>query len=139
LHSLLLVFRQVKDQPDAANYSARTAARQAGEHIGGITDMLKKRFFKTKDECEVTFEYDGNGAQRAALVGEFNGWEPQLMTKAQKSGSPFRIKVRLPKDGKYQFRYLVDQSNWVNDNEADEYWTNEFGESNSVVNTFTDI
>ena len=98
--------------------------------------MLKKRFFKTKDDCEVTFEYDNSSAHNAALVGEFNGWEPILMKKAKKAGSPFRIKVRLPKEGQYQFRYFIDQTVWENDDEADDYWTNEFGESNSVVNTF---
>lgn len=98
--------------------------------------MLKKRFFKTKDECEVTFEFANNDAQNAALVCDCNGWKPLLMKKAKKRNSPFRIKVRLPKEGQYQFRYLIDQSVWVNDDNADEYWTNEFGESNGVVNTF---
>jgi len=98
--------------------------------------MLKKRFYKTKDDCEVTFEYANNGAQNAAVVGDFNGWKPLLMKKAKKSGSPFRVKVRLPKEGQYQFRYLIDQTVWANDEGADDYWANEFGESNSVVNTF---
>lgn len=99
--------------------------------------MLKKRFFKTLDECEVAFEYANNDAQSAALVCDFNGWKPLLMKKAKKPGSPFRIKIRLPKEGQYQFRYLIDQSIWVNDDGADDYCVNEFGESNSVVNTFT--
>jgi 1,4-alpha-glucan branching enzyme len=98
--------------------------------------MLKKRFFKTKDECEVTFEYAANGAQSAELVSDFNGWKPLEMKKAKKRGSPFKIKVRLPKEGQYQFRYRLDQSEWANDEDADAYWNNEFGESNSVVNTF---
>ena len=99
--------------------------------------MLKKRFFKTKDECEVTFEYADNNAQNAELVSDFNGWQPLPMKKAKKRGSPFRIKLRLPKEGQYQFRYRLDESIWANDDDADAYWTNEFGESNSVVNTFT--
>lgn len=100
--------------------------------------MLKKRFFKTNDECEVTFEYTDGDAQTAELVADFNDWQPLAMKKAKKNGSPFRLKVRLPKEGEYQFRYRLDRSNWVNDEDADAYWTNEFGESNSVVNTFTD-
>ncbi len=99
--------------------------------------MLKKRFFKTIDDCEVTFEYVNSDAQNAALVGEFNGWKPLLMKKAKKEDSPYRIKVRLPKEDQFQFRYYVDQHTWANDDEADDYWPNEFGERNSVVNTFT--
>jgi len=100
--------------------------------------MLKKRFFKTKGDCEVTFEYDANDAQEVALVTDFNNWMPLPMQKAKKSGSPFRIKVRLPKDSEYQFRYFVDKGVWVNDDGADDFWANEYGENNSVVNTYSD-
>lgn len=99
--------------------------------------MVKKRFFKTKDTCEITFEYNGEHANEAALVADFNDWKPLPMKKAKKAGSPFRVMVRLPKESEYQFRYFVDQQTWQNDEAADAYWANEFGESNSVINTFT--
>ena len=97
--------------------------------------MLKKKFFKTKDECEVTFELTNDDAQAVQLVGEFNDWQPIDMKKAKKAGSPFRAKVRMPKDGQFQFRYLVDGENWVNDDAADAYEANEHGSENSVVFT----
>jgi 1,4-alpha-glucan branching enzyme len=98
--------------------------------------MITKKFFKTLDECEVTFTYDNESATGVSLVGDYNGWEPVAMKKANKAGSPFRVKVRLPKGGEYQFRYHVDDSYWANDDGADAYWPNEFGETNSVVNTY---
>ena len=97
--------------------------------------MITKKFFKTKDDCEVTFEFASEEAQQVAVVGEFNNWEPVEMSKAKKEGSPFRTKVRMPKDGEFQFRYLVDGETWVNDSEADAYRPNEYGEENSVVIT----
>lgn len=97
--------------------------------------MLKKKYFKTKGECEVTFEYDANGAKEVLLVGEFNNWEPIAMKKAKSKNAAFKTKVRLAKDGEYQFRYLVDQSNWENDEAADAYWPNDQGTDNSVVFT----
>ena len=97
--------------------------------------MLKKKFFKSNEECEVTFEFETNAAQEVVLVGEFNGWEPVAMKQAKKG--PFQAKVRLPKDGRYQFRYLVDGQNWNNDEAADAYWPNEHGGENSVVFTFS--
>lgn len=100
--------------------------------------MLKKKFFKTNDDCEVTFEYNAPEAEEVALVLDFNDWEPLPMKKAQKAGSPFRLKVRLPKEQEFQFRYYVDQNLWVNDRAADAYWANEYGESNSVVKTFAE-
>lgn len=97
--------------------------------------MLKKKFFKTKDECEVTFAFDANGADSVALVGEFNDWEPIAMKKAKSKNAPFKTKVRLPKDGQFQFRYLVDENKWENDEAADAYWANDQGTDNSVVFT----
>jgi 1,4-alpha-glucan branching enzyme len=98
--------------------------------------MLTKKYFKTNDECEVTFDYENEGATEVTLVGEFNGWEPVPMKKAKKAGSPYRAKVRVPKNGEFQFRYYVDGGYWVNDAAADAYWPNEFGDTNSVVNTY---
>jgi 1,4-alpha-glucan branching enzyme len=96
--------------------------------------MLKKRYFKTNDDCEVTFEYGSETAAKVALVTEFNGWEPVKMKK-RKSDGMFYAKMRLPKDGRYQFRYLVDGEAWDNDSAADEYVANEYGAENSVVTT----
>jgi 1,4-alpha-glucan branching enzyme len=95
--------------------------------------MLKKKFFKTKAECEVTFEFDTDEASHADLVCEVNGWQPIRMKKVKKG--PFRMKMRFPKDERFQFRYLVDDTRWINDAEADEYAANGMGDSNGVLDT----
>lgn len=95
--------------------------------------MLKKKYFKTKDEVEVTFEFDANGAENVALVCEHNGWEPIQMKQTKKG--PFRTKIRLPKESEFQFRYLVDEQSWQNDEAADAYRANEHGGDNSVIST----
>jgi 1,4-alpha-glucan branching enzyme len=95
--------------------------------------MLKKRFFKTKQECEVTFELDPEGARSVELFCEANAWQPISMKRTRKG--PFRAKIRLPKEREYQFRYLVDGQAWVNDDAADAYCPNSFGSDNSVLNT----
>ncbi|MFO7664430.1 MAG: isoamylase early set domain-containing protein [Chloroflexota bacterium] len=98
--------------------------------------MLKKRYFKTKDEYEVTFELPElpNEAKEAVLVCEANGWEPIAM---KKSKGAFTVKMRMPANGRYQYRYLINNSEWVNDDAADAYEPNEHGTQNSVVETFT--
>ena len=96
--------------------------------------MLKKKYFKTKDECEVTFELETAEAKSVALVSETNGWQPVKMSKRRKDGV-YYAKVRLPKEGQFQFRYLIDGQSWVNDSAADGYVPNEFGGENSVVIT----
>ncbi len=99
--------------------------------------MLIKRFFKTKDECEVTFELLNTDAETAVLVCEANNWQPVPMKKNRKANSPFRVKVRLPKENQFQFRYFVDETTWANDEAADAYWPNEYGGANSVVSTLS--
>ncbi|ASA58247.1 isoamylase early set domain-containing protein [Vibrio gazogenes] len=97
--------------------------------------MISKRFFKTKEEVEVTFELDiQEGASHVAIVADFLDWKPEPMKKVAKS-STYKYKVRLPKDQEYQFRYLLGEDQWINDSHADKYIPNGFGEENSLVST----
>ena len=93
--------------------------------------MIKKKFFKTKSECEVSFEHSPDEASRVDLVCDANGWKPVEMKK-NKSGQ-FKAKMRFPKESTVQFRYLVDGTHWHNDDEADADRINEFGGRNSVL------
>ncbi|MBU2870688.1 isoamylase early set domain-containing protein [Colwellia sp. E2M01] len=96
--------------------------------------MLTKKFFKTKDEAEVTFEFNRSDVTNAALVGDFNDWQAIDM-KFNKKTKSFITKVRLPKGGTFHFRYLLNDSEWENDYKADQYLPNAFGTENSVVQT----
>ena len=96
--------------------------------------MLKKRFFKTVEECEVTFRIQPQEAETVSLVIESNDWKPIPMEQL-KSG-PFKASLRLPVDRRVRFRYLIDGESWENDSAADAYEPNEFGESNSIVETY---
>jgi 1,4-alpha-glucan branching enzyme len=95
--------------------------------------VLKKRFFKTNDDCEVSFELAPAGAERVALVCEANGWEPIEMKKSREG--TFRARLRLPQARQFQFRYLIDSDAWQNDEAADAYRPNQFGSENSVLDT----
>ncbi|MBA6390654.1 isoamylase early set domain-containing protein [Colwellia sp. BRX10-3] len=96
--------------------------------------MLTKKFFKTKDETEVTFEFNRSDVTKVALVGDFTDWQTVEM-KFNKKSQSFKTKLRLPKGGVFHFRYLLNDSEWENDYQADQYLPNEFGTENSVVST----
>ncbi|MFY8275079.1 isoamylase early set domain-containing protein [Pseudoalteromonas sp. SSDWG2] len=96
--------------------------------------MLKKKFFKTKEEAEVTFEYMHPDAKEVELVADFTQWQPVTMTFSKKY-QVFRAKLRLPKNSEFHFRYRVNEQTWDNDYEADAYVANGFGSDNSVVST----
>lgn len=96
--------------------------------------MLTKKFFKTKEEAEVTFEFNRSDVTSVSLVADFNNWQAVEM-KFNKKTKSFKTKVRLPKGGIFHFRYLLNNNEWENDSKADQYLPNEFGSDNSVVTT----
>lgn len=101
---------------------------------------LTKKTLKTRPICKVTFTVPtayGAEAKRVALVGDFNEWsqESHLLKKTKSDGN-FGITVDLPVNESFQFRYLIDGTVWINDDQADDYIPSPFGnESNSVVRT----
>lgn len=96
--------------------------------------MLTKKFFKTNDEAEVTFDFSREDVNSVVLVADFNNWQPIEM-KFNKKDKIFRTKVRLPKNGLFHFRYLINESEWENDYQADQYLPNVYGTENSIVVT----
>jgi len=99
---------------------------------------LKKQFLKSKPVCKVTFTVDKEesfGADSIGLLGEFNNWntaEPVVMKKI-KNGN-FKVTIDLPINQEYQFKYLLNGENWINDGAADKYVNSGLGaEENSVV------
>lgn len=108
--------------------------RSANNTTGDVL-MLSKRYFKTKDEVEVTFEVDQSVGDEVEWVADANDWEPVTMPAINKGKGPFKLRVRLPKDRHVQFRYRVDGDRWINDEAADAYWYNGHDADNSVVST----
>jgi 1,4-alpha-glucan branching enzyme len=95
--------------------------------------MISKRFFKTKDECEVRFELTAPDAASAELALSSNGWAPITMRRS-KAGQ-FRTTIRLPVDCTTEFCYRLDGERWRHDPEADGVVANPFGTTNSLVDT----
>ncbi|MCI5179910.1 MAG: glycoside hydrolase [Candidatus Electrothrix sp. AW3_4] len=96
--------------------------------------MLLKNYTKTKKKCRVTFKYPNQEhADSATLAGEFNNWSTTDIPMNKLKDGSFSVTVSLQANRTYTFRYVLDETTWVNDLEADEYVANEHGESNSVV------
>lgn len=82
----------------------------------------------------VTFELVQPGAKHVELAGDFNGWTDRL---PMEHPEPDRWKktLELEPGRSYEFRYLVDDGGWLNDDAADGYAKNPFGSVNSIVRT----
>ncbi len=75
-------------------------------------------------------------AETVHLVGEFNNWNPTAQPLIwDRQEEAWTITLELPAGRQYQFRYLVNGTEWHNDWQADKYAPNPFGGDNSVVTT----
>jgi 1,4-alpha-glucan branching enzyme len=98
---------------------------------------LKKQYLKSKEQCKVTFRLPkaaAPGAKTVHVVGEFNDWSTVRTPMKRLKNGEFKVVVDLQTGHDYQFRYLIDQTAWENDWEADRYVKSDFGDcDNSVV------
>lgn len=86
--------------------------------------MIEKKYLKSKPECKVKFALPAEkvgDAKNVAVVGDFNNWDSTANPmKKQKSGV-FASTLNLEIDTAYQFRYVLDGKEWMNDEMADAY------------------
>ena len=96
---------------------------------------IKKKYLKTKPVCKVTFSLSAEDANKVSVVGSFNKWnQKKAVLKKLKNGT-FKGTVDLETGNSYEFKYLIDETVYVNDDSADAYVWNDFaGAENSIVN-----
>ncbi|MBS1607563.1 MAG: isoamylase early set domain-containing protein [Bacteroidetes bacterium] len=94
--------------------------------------MLQKTYYKTKDYCKVKFSFKADNAETIGIIGLNNDWQNKIIMSRKKDGT-FTADVNLPKDSKHEFKYLVNETIWLNEPEADSLQPNEFGGTNSVI------
>jgi len=97
--------------------------------------MLTKKFFKTKNACQVTFQLPPEiKATSVTVVGEFNDWDTTANPMKKVKGI-WKTSLELEKGREYQYRYFVNSAEWLNDPGADKYVPNNIDGENSVVVT----
>ena len=94
--------------------------------------MILKTYYKTKDYCKVKFSFKPDNAETVQILGLNSDWQKSVIMSKKRDGS-FAVEVTLPKDSTHQFKYLVNENEWINEPEADSLEPNEFGGSNSVI------
>jgi hypothetical protein len=94
--------------------------------------MIQKTYFKTKDYCKVKFTIAPENAETVEILGLNSDWENSVIMRRKKDGS-FSADVSLPKETRHEFKYRVDEAQWINDDQADGETTNIYGSSNSLL------
>ena len=98
---------------------------------------LTKRYSKEKKTCSVTFILSKEAAKSAKtvhLVGEFNQWSLHDTPMKKTANGSFKATLELKRGKELQYRYLINDSMWKTDYQADKYANSEYGQcENSVV------
>lgn len=94
--------------------------------------MVQKTYYKTKDYCKVKFSFKVENAETIEILGLNSDWKSSVIMSKKKDGS-FSADINLPKDTRHEFKYLVNEKEWLNEPGADSEAPNEFGGINSVI------
>ncbi len=115
----------------AAPKKAAPKTASAGNH------GIKKEYLKSKKLCKVTFRLPSiavSNAKSACIVGDFNNWSLYANPMKKLKSGDCTITLELKSGREYQFRYLINETRWENDWNADKYVKSPYGDSdNSVI------
>jgi len=96
---------------------------------------IKKQYLKSKPVCKVTFSILAEDAKKVSVVGSFNEWNAKSAPLKKLKNGTFKGTVDLDAENSYEFKYLIDETVYANDDAADAYaWSDYASADNSVVN-----
>ena len=78
------------------------------------------------------FSFKVENAETMEILGLNSDWENSIVMSRKKDGT-FTCEVPLPKNTEHEFKYRVNETEWMNDPDADAQKVNEFGTKNSVI------
>ena len=78
------------------------------------------------------FAIGAPAANRVALVGDFNQWDPHASPLVRSADGRWQAHVAVP-PGRYEYAFVIDDGQWVTDPLAPRAPDVGFGHSNSVV------
>ena len=98
---------------------------------------IKKQYQKNNEKCKITFSLSEKveGIDNVRIIGDFNNWDTNCEPMKKLKAGGFSQTLNLPSGKSYQFRYLINDTEWANDPESDQFVPNNIGqgESNSVI------
>jgi 1,4-alpha-glucan branching enzyme len=84
------------------------------------------------DEKPVQFTLNMPKAKSVTVAGSFNAWDTKKTPLRKESNSGWKTTVWLP-PGRYEYRFVIDGTQWLTDPNAKEAVDNGMGSSNSVL------
>lgn len=85
---------------------------------------LQKIYQDTNKKFMVTFELPLSSVaeqDEIRVVGDFNQWSWDNAHIMSRTNNGYKLELELAPKDKYEYRYLVNNQYWVNDDKADDY------------------
>lgn len=82
-------------------------------------------------ESEVEFELEDEEATKVSLVGTFNDWKKQGNPMKKEDGV-WKCTLNL-KPGKYEYQFVINETDWVVDPKSEDNIKNKYEGMNSVI------
>ena len=104
-----------------------------GENSLLIVGNKKSTISKSKkvEGNKIVFEYTDANAGNVAVAGDFNDWNSSS-NPMEKHGDKWITKIAL-KEGEYQYKFVVDDTNWITDPSNKNTAEDGYGGQNSVL------
>lgn len=98
---------------------------------------IKKQNLKNDGVCKVTFSFNEKvkDIENVRITGDFNNWDVNCEPMKKLKTGGFSQTINFEPGRTHQFKYLINDSVWTNDPEADQLVPNGFGngDTNSVI------
>jgi 1,4-alpha-glucan branching enzyme len=96
--------------------------------------MVKTQRASRKGFVKVAFSLPHVEAATLHVMGDFNDWRPVHAMRRTDDGE-WQLSLELEHGREYQFKYLLDETVWINDPHVEKSVANPYGGENSVVAT----
>lgn len=103
---------------------------------------ILKKYNKSKKSYQVKFAIAKQAnpeGQEVKVLGDFNAWNPAEAPVLKASNGQYQASIELPAGQKYEFRYLMGQYSWMNDDKADGYTPSPYAHTDNCVLDLTQV
>ncbi len=83
------------------------------------------------EESEVDFELEDAEATKVSIVGTFNNWDKNA-NPMKKENDVWKCTLKL-KPGKYEYQFVVNETDWILDPKSGKNVDNKYEGKNSII------
>jgi len=95
---------------------------------------VRNKTLQNQDMAEVHLVLEAPGASQVAVVGDWNGWEPDKNRLSDPDGDGvWEITIKLQRGKEYRYQFLINGEKWIPDPHSPFQVEDGFGSKNSIL------